>query len=319
MNKKMYMKNVLKLMIMMMLIILSIPSTIFAAGNTKKTATYVYEKPYYKLDGGSQSYEGIEDNPIIFDPTCDEIVVQYDEKGKGKQFYFSITPDSAEFKYIKYMVTILEDEKKIVFKRLSTSSDLNEFLVTPNKAGVGMNFIQPGAMYNENFDKNRFNIPLYKIESIFKFNINGSKYKQIETVLGNSTLRSGANASGDDSHSKVYVFSVSRLPENEIVQFSSKQCEGYNAKAVITVKEIEELAVLAISLALISDIVSCTSRPLATKVLPVSTISTIASVKPSKGASSTEPSILITLTSIFLPAKNCFATLGYFDATVFDE
>ena len=63
----------------------------------------------------------------------------------------------------------------------------------------------------------------------------------------------------------------------------------------------------------ISEIFSITSRPLALSVDPVSTISTIASDKPTTGPNSTEPSSLIISTSSCLDAKYSFAVFVYLE------
>lgn len=58
------------------------------------------------------------------------------------------------------------------------------------------------------------------------------------------------------------------------------------------------------------QISSSTRSPFSRRVEPVSTISTIPSERPSSGASSTEPSILITRTSIALLSKKALVIIG---------
>ena len=55
---------------------------------------------------------------------------------------------------------------------------------------------------------------------------------------------------------------------------------------------------------------------MAFKVAPVSTMSTMASVRPRIGASSTLPSIFTISTSIPLVSKKARVTSGYLDATL---
>ena len=75
------------------------------------------------------------------------------------------------------------------------------------------------------------------------------------------------------------------------------------------------LAVLTISRADTGATVSMGTRPLAFRVAPVSTISTMASVRERMGASSTLPSILMMSTSIPFSAKKARVTAGYLEAT----
>lgn len=77
------------------------------------------------------------------------------------------------------------------------------------------------------------------------------------------------------------------------------------------------LAVFAIRRAEICVMVSTTSSPFSRSVAPVSTISTMPSARPSSGASSTEPSILMIRTSMARLSKNWRAMFGYLVATVF--
>ena len=58
------------------------------------------------------------------------------------------------------------------------------------------------------------------------------------------------------------------------------------------------------------------SSPFSLRVEPVSTMSTIPSERPRRGASSTDPSILTTSTSRPRVLKYSFVTFGYFEATI---
>ena len=64
-----------------------------------------------------------------------------------------------------------------------------------------------------------------------------------------------------------------------------------------------KLDLFTITLELISQISSTTTRPFSFNVVPVSIMSTIPSLIPSIGASSTDPSIFMISTSIPLPSK----------------
>ena len=112
-------------------------------------------------------------------------------------------------------------------------------------------------------------------------------------------------------YKSVLLYAVSLYCGNHWVTASSFFCN-----ASISFLRSLRLAVLAIRRAEISVTQSMTSKPFAFRVEPVSTISTMPSASPTSGASSTEPSIFIIRTSMFLSSKNARVTFGYLVAIV---
>lgn len=169
-----------------------------------------------------------EENPLELSMSDEKIEIQYNEKFVFP-FYFKFTNSGQ--KYGKYNISVDEEEKIITFNRIATSSSIDTFKVTPHKKEEGYNYVQPGAIYNDSFNKLSFKAPLYKIEAIFKF----SNDQKIETVLGNSTTKkndgSGFNVA---SNERVYVFAASGLAENETIKFTGGQ---ENRAAVVVSKE----------------------------------------------------------------------------------
>lgn len=239
-------KRKMSLMLIIMLILL-IPSTISAAEVEKKILSITYSnKKYSYANGEYGTVKGTMEEPVKFDLGFDEIVVNYGSDGTDKDkieypFYFELLPGSSGMKYGKYLVTLIETEKKVVFKRLEATNNIDDLLVIPDKKTTLENFLQPGGVYNPAYDYTLFAPPLYKIESHFHFNIGTSwlddtVYK-IETVLGNSTLKSSDKAEDDDAtNTKVFVFACNNLPESQCVKFAPTQ----QGDAVVTVKTVDD-------------------------------------------------------------------------------
>ena len=221
-----------KVLLFVLLVLLLVPSISYAASN-KNVCNIVYANGTYY--GGGSSATGEEDNPVSFSLNYDEIVVSFGSNAASTKFElpfcFKIVDGGSGMKYGKYQVTVLDEEKKVIFKRLAASNSLDNFLVTPNKKVEGYNYAQPGGVYNDNFTNMGFRAPFYKIEATIKFGGN----KRIESVLGNSTLNQNNSAAANmASNPQVYVFCVSGLSESETIKFSSGQVSN---KATVVVKE----------------------------------------------------------------------------------
>lgn len=242
-------KRKMSLMIVTIVVMLLIPSTIFADEVEKKILSITYSnKKYSYANGEHGTVKGTMEEPVVFDLGYDEIVVNYGSDGTDRDkieypFYFELVPGSSGMKYGKYLVTLIETEKKVVFKRLEATNTIDDLLVIPDKKTTLENFVQPGGVYNPAYDYTLFAPPLYKIESHFHFNIgtgwaDDTVYK-IETVLGNSTLKSSDKAEADDAtNTKVFVFACNNLPESQCVKFADTQV----GDAVVTVKTIDDVA-----------------------------------------------------------------------------
>ena len=244
-------KKKMSLIIATVILMLLVPSTIFAAGIEKSILSITYDddvldEKKYGYNGEYDRAAGTIEDPITFDLGYDEIVVNYGDDGTNADkikypFYFQLLPGSSGMKYGKYLVTLIETEKKVVFKRLEATNTIDELLVIPDKKTTLENFIQPGGVYNPAYDYTLFSPPLYKIESHFHFNIgtgwaDDTVYK-IETVLGNSTLKSKDKAEADDAtNTKVFVFACNNLKESECVKFVDTQV----GDAVVTVKTVDD-------------------------------------------------------------------------------
>ena len=223
-----------KILLLVLAMFLIIPTTSFAASN-KTVCNITYANGTYY--GGGASATGTEDNPVSLSLNYDEIVVSFGSNAASTKFEFpfcfKLVDGGSGMKYGKYQVTVLEEEKKVIFKRLAASNSMDSFLVTPNKKEEGYNYAQPGAVYNDNFSNMGFRPPFYKIECTLKFGGN----KKIETVLGNSTLNeNNSGAANQASNSQVYVFCVSGLSESQTIKFSSGQSSN---SATVVVKETE--------------------------------------------------------------------------------
>lgn len=204
-------KKIINLMLMIFMILL-VPSATFAARTKVITASGKYT----------------EENPLELSFADEKIEIEFGEKFEFP-FYFKFTGGN----YGKYTISVDEEEKVVTFKRIATSSSLDTFKVTPHKKEEGYNYVQPGATYNDAFNKLVFKTPLYKIESIFTFQNGSEKPKRIETVLGNSTLRKVDNNPDVQSDSRVYVFAASGLPESSTIKFSQGQVSN-KASVVVT-------------------------------------------------------------------------------------
>lgn len=207
------MKNVKRIiLVLMMFAILLIPSVVFAE----------------KRNVENMSQNTI-DTPLEISLDDEETVIKYSEKFKFP-FYFKIVGSSSDF--VKFKISVDEEKKTITFDRKATSTGLQQFKVSPHKKEEGFNYAQPGAIFNDLYNKLFFKQPLYKIESIMTL----SNGKVIKTVLGNSTgFQSDDNLTGNTiSNERIYVFAKSGLAENHTMMFSSDQIEN---ASYITVEE----------------------------------------------------------------------------------
>ena len=241
-------KNKITLIVMITMFMMLIPSTVFAEVQKKILSITYANKKYSYANNEYSTVKGTLEEPVKFDLGYDEIVVNYGQDGSDRDkieypFYFELVPGSSGMKYGKYLVNLIETEKKVVFKRLEATNNMDEMLVIPDKKTTLENFVQPGGVYNSEYDYSLFAAPLYKIESHFHFNWGGRSWPddtmyKIETVLGNSTLKSADRAELDDSaNTKVYVFAVNGLPESECVKFTSDQI---SQETVVTVKTVDD-------------------------------------------------------------------------------
>lgn len=199
------------ILILLMCIFILLPSTILAADTKVIVVTSQYT----------------EENPLELSMSDEKIEIQYGEKFQFP-FYFKFT--GSGYNYGKYDISVNEEEKIITFDRIKVSSDIENFKVTPHKKEEGYNYVQPGAIFNDSFNKLSFKAPLYKIEAIFTF----SDDQKIETVLGNSTSKKNDSVGFNvASNERVYVFAASGLPESSVIKFSSTQI----GKAAVVVKK----------------------------------------------------------------------------------
>lgn len=222
-----------KVLLVVLLVLLLIPTTSYAASN-KNVCNIVYSNGTY-YGGGGSGVTGKEDDPVELSLNYDEIVVAFGSNAASSKFElpfcFKVVSGGSGMKYAKYQITVLDVEKKVIFKRLAASNNLEDFKVTPNKKVEGYNYVQPGAIYNDNFTNMGFRAPFYKIEATIKFNGN----KKIEGVLGNSTLNTNNSIEANKaSNPQVYVLCVDGLSESETIKFSSGQVSN---KATVVVKE----------------------------------------------------------------------------------
>ncbi len=251
MNK---LKNkILSSFIILILVSVFIPS-ISNAAISKEVLTITYNSSSNKFlfDGTSTSYEGSKEKPLFLDMKYDEIIISFATAGKFKDsFFYTFKNSDASQKYGKYMITIFEEDKKVVFKRLSTTDTLGFYSVTGPKKSEGINYVQPGAIYNDVSTSMGFTPPLYKIVSYMNFKYErgtyllglvylwgeGFKY-QLTSDLGNSTISTGTVAANAASHPQVYVFASAGLKENELIAFSTLQ---QSSKAKIDFKVIDDI------------------------------------------------------------------------------
>lgn len=231
------------------LIAFCVPSMAYADSSNVYTITYSNGK--YTSPLQTTPVKGTLEDPIHVDLTFDEVIVNFGNNTADAQmqlpFYFDITDaDNTTTNYVKYTITVIQTEKKVVFKRLAASDDITKFEVLPDKAATTENFIQPGAVYDEDVDYSLFTRPLYWVESYFHFNkpdnvawdagiTADNTISKIETVLGNTTLKDSAIAtSGDAADRSTYVFCENYLNENQCVKFVTTQ----HNDAVVTVSTL---------------------------------------------------------------------------------
>lgn len=224
MNK---LKNkVLSSLILLVLVLAFMPSISNATIN-KSVLNITYSSGKFLNNSTKVAYKGTRDNPISLYMKYNEIIIDFAAAGKfTDSFYFRFMYDefNENQKYGKYMINVLNEEKKVVFKRLATSDVLGTFSVTPPGKSDGINYIQPGAVYNDASHEMGFTPPLYKINSYFNFEYAGdTSYAYLNNQLGNSTIRTGTVASNAASHPQVYVFARQGLKEKEAVMFSTRQ------------------------------------------------------------------------------------------------
>lgn len=197
-----------------------------AASSSVLSITYDDYYEEYEYDNTTDIYWGDEDDPLIFDMKYDEIIINYGAGGKmPNSFFYVFNSDNASHKYGKYMITVIEEEKKVVFKRLGTTNILGAYSATPVKKTDGIHYMQTGAVYNDASTSMGFNSPLYKINMHFKFEYgsNGKCYGKYTGQLGNSSIQAGTVSSNAASHPQVYVFSDQNLKEAEQIMFSAEQ------------------------------------------------------------------------------------------------
>lgn len=121
----------------------------------------------------SQRIYGTEGSPIPINLDYDMVI--FENTDLKVPFYFEILPDANGMHIGKYMIEEKATENRIIFTRLETSNDPHAFKVTPNIKKAGTNYLQAGAMIEENYEEFGYTPPMYKIEAyemIWKDSIN---------------------------------------------------------------------------------------------------------------------------------------------------